>query len=196
MFNSIRGILSEKCFDSIKIETSGIEWDLAVSARALDEFGSAGSSVRAFVWLHHREDIMKLYGFPKESDRKLFLDLLKVDGVGPKQALKIMSGISSHDFEHAIEDEDLVRLERVPGLGKKTAQKLVFALKGKIVPINSSVTGVVSSWDDVINALTDMGYERKSAQSTIKEIISESGMVHSPENEKEIFRRAIILLSS
>ena len=93
MFNSINGRLSEKRADTICIETGGVEWELAVPARSVDDFGLIGDDARAFTWLHHYEDGMRLYGFPSEADRAAFRELMKVEGIGPKQALRILSGI-------------------------------------------------------------------------------------------------------
>ena len=93
MFNSINGRLSEKRADTICIETGGVEWELAVPARSVDDFGRIGDEARAFTWLHHYEDGMRLYGFPSEADRAAFRELMKVEGIGPKQALRILSGI-------------------------------------------------------------------------------------------------------
>ena len=133
MFNSIQGRLSEKRADAICVETSGVEWELSVPARSVDDFGRVGDEVRAFTWLHHYEDGMRLFAFPSAAERAVFLELMKVEGIGPKQALKILSGIRPDALEAALDGDDLAALQRIPGVGPKLAQKMVLALKGRLV---------------------------------------------------------------
>ena len=132
MFNSIRGIITEKNADSVCVLTGGIEWDIAVPAMDIGRLPSVGEAGQVFTWLYHREDQMKLFGFSDPGRRQVFLELLKVEGIGPKGAIKILGGIGQEDLELALENEDVARLEALPGLGKKTAQKMILALKGKL----------------------------------------------------------------
>ena len=132
MFNAVRGTLCHKGADTIRIDNNGVEWEFAVPARSVDSFGRLGDETRALCWLLHRDDQMRLFGFVSEAERSVFIELMTVDGIGPKQALKILAGIGADDLERALDAEDLARLEAIPGLGKKTAQKLVFSLKGKL----------------------------------------------------------------
>ena len=132
MFNSLRGIITDKQKESVCLLYGGLEWEISVPATDIAELPPVGEESRVFTWLYHREDQMKLYGFSGEKRRATFLELIKVEGVGPKGALKIMGGIGQEELEKALEAEDLSRLEAVPGLGKKTAQKMILALKGKL----------------------------------------------------------------
>ena len=116
MFNSISGTLTGKTAESIYIETQGIEWELFVSTLSADRFGSPGSTIKAYTWLYHREDQMKLFGFLSPEERSLFLDLTKVDGIGPKQALKILSGLDSTALETALDEGDVRRRQAIPGI--------------------------------------------------------------------------------
>lgn len=198
MFNSIRGELTEKRADSVCIETYGVEWELSVPARSVDDFGTVGSDTRAFVWLHHYEDGMRLFGFPNEADRAVFHELMKVEGIGPKQALRILSGIRTESLEAALEKDDLAALQAIPGVGPKLASKMLLSLKGKIVRPGSAAEGGdhgrTPEWADVVRALTDMGYERKAAERAVAEAASASA--EGPEREREIFRKALIALSA
>ena len=133
MFNSITGRLSEKRADAICIDTGGVEWELSVPARSVDDFGRIGDEARAFAWLHHYDDGMRLYGFPTESDRQVFRELMKVEGIGPKQAMRILSGIKPEALGAALDAGDLGALQAIPGVGPKLAQKMMLALKGKLV---------------------------------------------------------------
>jgi Holliday junction DNA helicase RuvA len=198
MFNSIRGRLSEKRADSICVETGGVEWELSVPARSVDDFGRVGDEVRAFTWLQHYEDGMRLFAFPGELERSVFLELMKVEGIGPKQALRVLSGIRPEALDAALESDDLAALQRIPGVGPKLAQKMLLALKGRLVRPAPSETGAAGRepgrWTDIVRALADMGFDRKSAERVIGELDVE--VPAGPEKERELFRRALLSLSS
>lgn len=198
MFNAIRGTLCYKGADSIRVDNNGVEWELFVPARSVDSFGRLGEETRALCWLLHREDQMRLFGFATEAERAIFLELLTVDGIGPKQAIKILGGIGADDLERALDAEDLARLEAVPGLGKKTAQKLVFSLKGKL-PSRDATTRVepAGPHDDILRALVDMGYDRRRAIDAIGRMEARPGLPETgADRERELFRRVIVELSA
>lgn len=201
MFNSISGILSGKTTDSVYVENSGIEWEIFVSALALDALGTVGKEVKVYTWLYHREDQMRLFGFPNQAERSLFLDLTKVEGVGPRQALKIMSGLNFSSLEKALEEGDLDTLQKAPGVGKKTAQKMILALKGKLTNLNKvsskGQASVSCEYEDIVTALTEMGFERKSVIVQVEKIAEEMKAAGSDplKNEEELFRRSIVALS-
>jgi len=194
MFNSIRGKITEKSDGSVFLLCGGAEWDIAVPLTDINKLPPLGEEGRIFTWLYHREDQMKLYGFASRERRDTFLELLKVEGIGPKAAVKIMGGIGQEELEQALESEDLARLEAVPGLGKKTAQKMILALKGKLVrpsAVNESLYG------DLVEALAGMGYERRAAADALAKAGAElkSGIT-GEEREKLLFKQAIVFLSS
>ena len=200
MFNSIKGILTGRSYECIYIETGGIEWELLVPALSSDLFGTVGSETKAYTWLYHREDQMRLFGFVSAEERSLFLDLIKVDGIGPKQAVKIMSGLDFFALQSALEEGNVDKLQKAPGIGKKTAQKMVLALKGKLTNLNAPLeeTGRKSfEFEDIAAALADMGFDRKAAVACLEELASEmkrNGLIPQ-EHEQELFRRAIVGLS-
>jgi Holliday junction DNA helicase RuvA len=194
MFNSLRGRITEKQYDSLCLATGGVEWEISVPATDLNRLPPSGEEARVFTWLLHRENEMRLYGFAEEGGRSLFLELLKVEGIGPKGALKIMGNIALEELERALEAGDLDRLEAVPGLGKKTAQRLVLALKGRIV---HKAAASPTPWDELAAALEGMGYERKAAVEALEK--ASEGLAQSlsgEEKEKQLFRQAIIILST
>ncbi len=196
MFNAIRGTLCHKGADTIRIDTNGVEWEFSVPARSVDAFGRLGDEARVLCWLLHREDSMRLYGFPSEAERSIFIELIGVDGIGPKQALKILGGIGAGDLERALESEDLARLESVPGLGKKTAQKLVFALKGRLPSVSgASEAAPAGPHGDIVRALVDMGYDRRRVAEALARVDAGIPPDH-PERERELFRLAIVELSA
>ena len=192
MYNSIRGIITGKSTDTLYIETNGVEWDIAVPSTDLSAL-PVGETARVFTWLYHRETEMKLFGFTDERRRVTFLELLKVEGIGPRGALKIMGGIGQEELEAALENEDLSRLEAVPGLGKKTAQKMLLALKGKLNL--SKDTTARGPYAELTEALAEMGYDKRQAAEALKQ--AEIGLpdLAGAEREQELFKRAIVLLA-
>lgn len=205
MFNSLTGTITGKYPQKLYIDTHGIEWDVTVPDSALEKLPDVGSEGKVFVWMQHTDNLMNLYGFASDYDRSLFFDLLKVDGIGPKGAVKIMNSISSAQLVSILENGDLALLEKVPGVGKKTAAKMLLQLKGKLTlestsSVSSKKSG--SEYSDVISALTDMGYDKTKACEAVERIAgdlaSDSSFVQSGQSGKEdiIFRRAIIELSN
>ncbi len=196
MFNRILGKLSGRSNDSIHVLTGGIEWDISVPARTLAFFGTIGADVEVYVWLQHWDEGMRLFGFPSDAERGLFLDLTKVEGIGPKQALKILSGISPQELKSALDGGNLAMLQRIPGVGPKLAQKMVLALKGKLVDLDESgqYGASASPWDDIVVALADMGFDRRLAEKVVR---AKAGQVPpGKEGEGELFRQALLELSS
>jgi Holliday junction DNA helicase RuvA len=193
MFNSIQGVITEKLSDTLRILTGGVEWDISVPATDLDRFGEPGEEGKVFLWLYHREDQMKLYGFIDEKRRATFLELLKVEGIGPKGAIKILGGIGQDELEKALEAGDLARLEAVPGLGKKTAQKMILALKGKLTQTR---TAAETPYGELAEALTDMGYDRRAAAEALTKAAARLPPgLGKEEKEKLLFKEAIVYLS-
>ena len=196
MFNSLYGTLTHKDESKVFLELNGIEWQVFMPYNSIVKLPSSGENARVYTYLQHSQDSMQLFGFSSPRERSLFLDLLKVGGIGPKQAVKILSGIEVDNFIRQLDDNDVDSLTRLPGLGKKTAQKIILTLRGKLSL--EEPAGTVSTDSDIINALVDMGFDRKSAESAVKKA-SEENIVKNAENtEKEqiLFRRAIIILSS
>ena len=193
MFNSIRGAVTQKLSDNVYIFAGAVEWDISIPATDIATLPPTGEEARVFTWLYHREDQMKLFGFVSSERRDTFLELLKVDGVGPKAALKIMGGISQEELEKALETEDLARLEAVPGLGKKTAQKMILALKGKIVRIKAAPE---TPYGDLVEALAGMGYDRRAAAEVLTKAEAQLPPgLEGAEKEKQLFKQAILELS-
>jgi Holliday junction DNA helicase RuvA len=193
MFNSIRGMVSAKTGESLFVLSGDIEWDIAMPTSDIQSF-ALKEECRVFTWLYHREDQMKLFGFASEKRRATFLELLKVEGIGPKGAVKILGGIGQDELENALENADLERLEAVPGLGKKTAQKMLLALKGKLVSSCEDQASMPNN--DLVEALIDMGYDRKaSADALSKADAAIDKSITDKEREKLLFKEAIVYLT-
>ena len=195
MYNSIRGIISAKGAESVYLFSGDIEWEIAMPINDIQSL-TLNNEHRILTWLYHREDQMKLFGFIDDKRRNTFLELLKVEGIGPKGAVKIMGGISQDDLERALENADVSRLEAVPGLGKKTAQKMILSLKGRLVS-SQSADSVSCAYNDLVEALVGMGYDRRHAGEALAKAdksIQASGLCDA-EKEKLLFKEAIIYLS-
>ncbi len=204
MFNSIIGTVTGKISRQLFIEANGIEWDICMPDSNIDMLPETGKEVRVFTWLHHTESLMNLYGFASPEERLLFLDLLRVDGVGPKAAVKIMSGVDSKRLFEILESGDVEILEKIPGVGKKTAGKMMLTLKGKLSlsdDYKSSPSSPSSPYDDAVTSLVSMGYDKNLAKAKIMELSeklsSESDFMKKSQKDREdhLFRLAIVELS-
>ena len=202
MFNSLSGTITGKFPRQLFIDTHGIEWDVCVPDKCLEEFPPAGNQGKVYTYMNHYENGMDLYGFATLEERNLFLDLLKVDGIGPKAAVKIMSSASSSELMNILENGDVGLLEKIPGVGKKTAGKMMLALKGKLTLSQESETVRIpkaSIFADVIASLVSMGYDRKTVEQKIAELSvqMEAQLNNKSQKEKEdmLFRKAIVELA-
>jgi Holliday junction DNA helicase RuvA len=200
MYNSISGIYAGLHIQGtqtfVLLNQDGLEWAIETSKSTLAALPQRGERLRLLVWLHHIEDGMSLYGFLHEEERQVFFQLLKVQGIGPRGAMRILSGTSPQNLLRLLETEDLAGLEKIPGLGKKTSQKVLLTLRGKLVfNDQSSAEGAPSPDDDIISALAEMGFDRKDATREIQKIAPELADKSRTEREQELLRRAIIALS-
>lgn len=204
MFNSITGVITGKFPKQIFLENNGIEFDICIPDSNIEMLPPIGSETKIYTWLQHTEQIMSLYGFASDEERSLFFSLLKVDGIGPKGAIKIMSSVSSGRFMDVLESGDLEMLEKIPGVGKKTAGKMMLALKGKLqFSENETVIRIPSAtpYSDVVNSLVSMGYDKKQVEQKISQLIEEfnsnSDFANKSQKEREdlLFRRAIVDLA-
>ena len=212
MFNSLTGTITGKYPQKLFLMTNGIEWDIIVPDTSLDALPHVGEEARVFTYLQHTDTAMSLFGFASERDRALFFDLLKVDGVGPKSAVKIMSSIALEQLVVALDDGNLAALEKIPGLGKKTAQKMLLALKGKLTLDEPTGKQTVAQnrggeYADVVSALTNMGYDRRDVEAVITKLVDELKNAPASADEKAfkdmvpsakeevLFRRAIVELA-
>ena len=198
MFNSITGILTGKGNASAFIDTYGIEWEIFVTHFTLEKL-NLEEKVKLYTWLQHREDQMQLFGFYSLKERTMFLDLTKVEGIGPKQAMKILSSITPDNLEIALENGDIARLQSISGIGKKTAQKMTLALKGKLTLTNDGISSsnATTEYEEIVRALVEMGYERKRCIEVVNKValsMKENGKEPLKE-ESELFRLSIVDLA-
>lgn len=196
MYNSIYGTFSGRTESSLFLVKNGVEWSLAASERTIQNSSLNKEEIRVFTYLHHKEDTMVLYGFINERERQVFLELNKVSGIGPKQALRMLSGIGTEELVAALDEGNTDRLSMLPGIGKKTAAKIILALRGKLKLESEDKSD--DKFSDLIEALAGMGFDKKAAKKALDEISSrkEFSTLESDILEKELFREAIVFLSS
>lgn len=194
MFNSLKGELTFKDTEKVFMETGGVEWKLHISRSTCQALGETGTQIRIFTFLYHREDRMMLYGFAETPERDLFLDLIKVEGIGPSLALKILSGMKVTEFLTALDTENLTQLTSIPGLGKKTAQKIIFKLRGKL----SRPEPTDPLFKEILGALTGMGFDPRQARKVLEQVHKELADSQKPrgELEKEMIKQAITKLGN
>ena len=176
------------------METHGVGYDVAISVPAFSELPAAGAEVALHIHTHVREDALSLYGFLRLAEKHLFEKLLTVSGIGPTLAIKILSGMPADDMIGAIRSGDLARLTRIPGIGKKTAERMVLELRDKLpMPGASEVSAVLASpvEVDVISALVNLGYQRAAAEKAL--LAARGGK--SPQSFDALFREALGSLS-
>jgi len=164
MIGSLRGKLISRRPDGVIVETGGVGYQVNVPLSILSNLPEEGSMVFLNIYTHVREDALQLYGFSTEDEKKIFTTLLGITGIGPKMALNILSGIAHDDFMRAIEEEDVALLCRIPGLGKKTAHRLILELKEKL-PRAEKVRDKV--FEDTLSALVNLGYKKAEAMESV-----------------------------
>ncbi|MGD1818677.1 MAG: Holliday junction branch migration protein RuvA [Pleomorphochaeta sp.] len=207
MINAIHGEILSISANNVIILNNGIEYDLLISTTTASKLNSLmdKNDVRVVTYLQHREDAMTLFGFVDEIEREFFLQLQNVSGIGAKGALKIMSGVSFKDFIIMLDNSDINALSKLPGIGKKTASKLVLALRGQLVmdertsSSSSTIETQRDKFSELIVALVEMGYDRNKAAKEVHKIydLNKEKLVGMNDHDIEsyIFRLAIANLS-
>jgi len=195
MIHSMHGTVSYKGTDFFNLQTQAIEFTFLASLNTITRLPGSGTSCTVYAYLHHKEDQMYLIGFSDVKEREVFFDLISISGIGPKQALKILSGINPEQLIAALEKSDLQALVRIPGLGKKTAQKILLALQDKLVDLKKE-SEEKSGFKDIEVALVDMGYDKKSVGKAIEEVLTTFNLdeVESTERDAFILKKAILFL--
>lgn len=196
MWNSISGEVTRKGLEQVFLQSGDLEWDIAMGRFSLEALPPVGQRAKVYVWLQHTEDSMKLFGFASVTERALFLDLLKVSGVGPKLALKALSGMKHQEFAGALEAGDAARLSKVPGVGLKTAQKIILALQGKLI-LDEAGPGA-SPTAELVAALAEMGFDRRDVDKVVKALENDPAVagLDAAERERKLFQLALVKLSS
>lgn len=180
MIGHLKGTLSAKQPPEILLDVQGVGYELLVPMTTYYQLPTTGEPVSLWTHLSVREDAHTLFGFAQEGERRLFRTLIKVNGIGPKLALSILSAIEPDDFARYIEQESVNQLVKIPGVGKKMAERLVLELKGKLTHADGTATelgGLAAAMteggdpvDDAESALIALGYKPAQAAKMIKQV--------------------------
>jgi len=171
MIAALTGRLESRDTDSVVINVGGVGFLVHVPASTARECGEIGDTLVLYTHLHVREDVLNLYGFRSPAERGFFERLLGVSGVGPKSALALLSALPLADLEQAIASGQVDALTRIPGIGKKTASRLILELKGKLDLSQLEAGRLPASGDsDVLAALTNLGYPLAAAQQAVQSL--------------------------
>jgi Holliday junction DNA helicase RuvA len=175
MIAHLRGKLIYKQPGQAIVEAGGVGYDVTISVPTFTALPSVGAEAALHIYTKVSEDQIALFGFLEREEKRLFEKLITVSGVGPKLAITLLSGLSAERAVQAIRSQDHAQLVRIPGVGKKLAERLVLELKDKlddfaVTPVQTSVRGPIV--DDVLSALTNLGYQRASAEKAIDQSIA------------------------
>ena len=190
MIAHLSGTLLAKQPTSAIVDVGGVGYEVVIPLSTFYELGENGSQVQLRIYTHVREDALQLYGFKTARERELFLQLISVNGVGPSLAIKLLSGMNADEMIASIRTNNLVRLVAIPGVGRKTAERLVVDLRDKIAALSSpaleeefvakavaagELASTESMRDDAMSALANLGYQRAAAEKAVKNAIDEGG---------------------
>lgn len=199
MIASLRGTLVEKSPSRLIVETNGVGYDVQVPLSTFYVVGDAGASVSLRIHTHVREDVIALYGFATALEQQLFERLISISGVGPKLALSVLSGIEPADLIRAVRTQDIVRLTAIPGVGKKTAERIGLELKDRLPAAlqamgQSQVERAPGDTvrDDLLSALLNLGYQRGAAEKAIEQTLGESREMAFDAALKDVLRRLMV----
>lgn len=190
MIAHLSGTLLSKQATSVIVDVAGVGYDVAIPLSTFYDLGEIGEPVQLRVYTHVREDALQLYGFKTARERELFLQLISVNGVGPALAIKLLSGMNADEMIASIRTNNLVRLVAIPGVGRKTAERLVVDLRDKIAALSSpaleeefaakaAVEGAPTTTEamrnDAMSALANLGYQRAAVEKAVKNALDEGG---------------------
>lgn len=179
MIGQLRGKLLHKKPNLVLVEVQGVGYEVAIPLTSFYELPGEGAEVVLQVHTHVREDALALFGFCTRREKDFFLKLISISGIGPKLAIAILSGAKVEELAQAIADGNLTRLTAIPGIGRKTAERLVLELKGQITPFllpeqvraAGAPLGADGMQEDILSALINLGYPRASAEKALSTVL-------------------------
>jgi Holliday junction DNA helicase RuvA len=195
MIAHLRGRLFSKQPQQAIVEAAGVGYDVAISVSTYTSLPTEGAEVSLHIHTQVREDTLALYGFLDRNEKRIFERLITVSGVGPKLAITIQSGLPSDRLVTALRAQDHATLTRIPGVGKKLAERLVVELKDKLEDMAAAAPAMAAAGpaaEDVLSALVNLGYQRPSAQKAIEAAVAKDKSVG--EHFDALFRAALIAI--
>jgi Holliday junction DNA helicase RuvA len=195
MIAHLRGKLLAKHPNQAVVETAGVGYDVTISVPTFSDLPALGAEVALHIHTHVREDQIALYGFLRPSEKLLFEKLITVSGIGPKLAVTILSGMAADEMVGAIRGNDIARLTRIPGIGRKTAERMVLELRDKLPEAGPSSAPAVppmnATQEDVLSALVNLGYQAAAAEKALSAVAKEG----DAKTFDQMFRAALGRLS-
>jgi Holliday junction DNA helicase RuvA len=200
MIAYLRGKLLTKHPNQVVVETVGVGYEVNISVPTFSELPANGSEVALHIHTHVREDVIALYGFLRPAEKQLFEKLMTVSGIGAKLAITILSGMAADEMAAAIRGNEVVRLTRIPGIGKKTAERMVLELRDKLpaaagtsAPTPAPMSPVE---EDVLSALVNLGYQRAAVEMALAKAVK-NGVSRGEQSASfdSLFRAALATLS-
>jgi Holliday junction DNA helicase RuvA len=191
----LRGRILRKDAQAVVVDVGGVGYDVTIPVSTFYRLGEPGAEVTLLTYTHVREDALALFGFLTATEQTLFERLIAVAGVGPRLAISILSGIETPDLVGALRAGDVARLTRIPGVGKKTAERLVVELKDKMAGLGGDEQApdevAPGPQEDLVSALVHLGYARTEAERGVEKALKQGG--HGP--FEELLRRTLRVLS-
>ncbi len=191
MIAYLRGRLLDKRPNQVIVDVNGVGYHVQIPVSTFSHLGDGGAEVKLHVYTHVREDALALYGFLTEKEKALFERLISVSGIGPRLGITLLSGLDAEELAGAIRRGDVGRLVRVPGVGKKTAERLVVELRDKLAPVEAAAAEGPAGLDaEVISALLNLGCARPQAEAAVEKARKNG----APEEFEPLFRAALALV--
>ena len=202
MIAFLSGKLLEKQANTVIVDVGGVGYEVSIPLSTFYELGEIGSDIRLRIYTHVREDAIQLFGFKTNRERDLYLKLISVQGIGAKSGISLLSGMSADEIILALRTEDLARLTSIPGVGRKTAERLVIELRDKVSEAalgaaaggsssNEAATGVDAVFEDALSALVNLGYHRNLAEKALKQTVQEGTEM----TVQKLLRRSLQILA-
>jgi Holliday junction DNA helicase RuvA len=200
MIASLRGVLVEKHPNQAVVETGGVGYDVTIPVSTFTHLPDAGAEVKLRIHTHVREDALALFGFLTSDEKAIFEKLIGVSGIGPKLAITILSGLAAPDLINAIRRGEVDKLVRIPGIGKKTAERMVLELRDKLPALageeaSEPAAAALSPIDqDVLSALLNLGCGRPQAEAAVRKAKASAATAAAAADFEPLFRRALELV--
>jgi Holliday junction DNA helicase RuvA len=188
----LRGVIFEKQPHRVIIDAGGVGYDVLVPLSTFYALGDPGTETKLRIYTHVREDALSLYGFSTRLEQDLFERLIGISGIGPKAALAVLSGVEPMELIQAIQTGDLARLTAIPGVGKKTSERIVLELKDRLPRVEPAARpgvaeeGTTAIKSDLLSALINLGYHRPLAEKAV-----ESSLRNGPADFEALLKRAL-----
>ncbi|HEY5884414.1 MAG TPA: Holliday junction branch migration protein RuvA [Pyrinomonadaceae bacterium] len=188
MIAHLSGTLLSKQPNSVILDVGGVGYEVNIPVSTFYDVGDEGSSVKLRIYTHVREDTLQLFGFKTTRERELFLKVISVSGIGPSLGIKLLSGMTADEMIASIRTNNLAKLTLIPGIGRKTAERLVMELRDKVATLSAELDDELGTKDtgapmttedsmraDVLSALLNLGYQRGSAEKAVNGAVDEGG---------------------